>query len=292
MSDKLIGLIPAGGQGSRLYPHTIDKPKPLLPMGDDGQSLIDLPLMTLTSFCDKTAITTYQMGDAVEEYVSNKFDVEVLRDASVVGNAGALVEHWDYFSQFDVDSSLLIIPSDHVFKGLNIDEMHALHADSAADATILTTAPKNYGEFVQIEDGLVTRTLTRASKDAQSTTGIYIISIEVISHWVRCHLESSWDGRPLNITKDLVNQVIAEGNTRAYHLNENGYWDDAGTHERYHTNNMLLTNGRNVVDSEANVDNAQIERCVVIGSVILSSELRLSDAIVSGVGCDYYITQV
>ncbi len=74
---------------------------------------------------------------------------------------------------------------------------------------------------------------------------------------------------------------------------EDGYWDDAGTIERYYYNNMRLSGGENVISCDSEVDGeSTLRRSVVLGSVAIRAGAIIEEAIVSGNGEDMQITKM
>lgn len=291
--EILTGFLPAGGQGSRLHPHTLSQPKPMLLMGRAERTLLDLPLETLQGVCGTTFITTHYRAETVEEYVADLPGIRLLRDRSVLGNAGSFVEHYDDLSELDADGSMVIMPADHVFDSIDIESFQKTHLEQGADVTLLTVPRKPYGEYVLSAHGRALEVGKDLGPEAVSTAGIYMVRNKYLMDWAYNLRRDGWSGQQKNITADLVNPAIADGRASVYHLPPTGYWDDAGTFQRYHANNMRLSGGSNVVSSEAVVSpGASLERCVVLGAAVLSEETELHNAIVSVQFGEQYVTRI
>lgn len=281
--ESLTGFIPAGGQGSRLHPHTKEVPKPLLPMGYENL-LIDASLRATTTYCDHVWVSTDFEAERVEAYVSQFPGVVTLRDERTTGNAGALLEKFEEVSQEDPEGDFLFIPADHVYEGFDLGALWKTHKEGEAEVTFMVVEPKNYGVFVDVDpSGRITSLLDRPTTDSLSTTGTYIFRNRYLFKVLRGILSNGWDGEPKNITFDLAHVAIEKARTATYKVPPNGYWDDAGTLMRYHQNNMRISSGNNVIDPHADVDDSiELRSCVVIGTAKLQGSGLIRDSIISG----------
>src|SRR5574337_759567 len=102
MRETLTCLIPAGGEGTRLNPHTCREQKPMLLMGNPDQRIIDFSLK-LSSASDHTIVTTSSVAEkaeTIENYVRQYPNVAVLRDLRMIG-AASLIDYYGIFCQED-----------------------------------------------------------------------------------------------------------------------------------------------------------------------------------------------
>src|ERR1700682_6654809 len=63
-------VILAAGLGTRLRPHTLQTPKPLLPVG--GRPILDWALGALPRAVDRVVVVVHYLADQVEAYLRNQ----------------------------------------------------------------------------------------------------------------------------------------------------------------------------------------------------------------------------
>lgn len=280
--ETLTAFIPAGGQGSRLKPHTDETPKPLLLMGDNTRYLIDSSLELTSEVCDHMWVTTDFCAEQVDDYISNNPKVKILHDPRTVGNAGSLLEHLEEISQEDIDGDFLVLPSDHVYDKFDINTFWRQHQDSGADITLMVTLPKGYGEYIETAGGRNSKIVLNPAPNAMSTTGTYIIKNKYLMEWLIGQKKAGWDGELRNINGDIIRPAVGKVDVATYELPADGYWDDAGTILRYFENNMRLSGGKNVISTQAQItESTQLHRCIVLGHAVIGDEVNLSNSIVS-----------
>jgi ADP-glucose pyrophosphorylase len=279
--ETLTGFIPAGGIGSRLNPHTLDTPKPLLLMGSSQRYVIDCPLNGCIDNCDHTWITTYYQSEKIEKYIPNIPNIRVLHDKKITGNAGSLLEHHKKISQEDPDGDFLIIPSDCVYENFSLTDFWKSHIVSGSEVTLAVVPPKTYGEYVSIRNEKPQKIISNPTPDSMSTIGIYLMKNKYLLDWLY-KIKKIWNGESLNLTKDIIHPAIYNDNVAVYRLPKNSYWDDTGTILRYHQNNMRLSNNQNVIDNRAQIDpNVQLKKCVVLGATEIKNNCSIENAVIS-----------
>lgn len=294
MERTLTSLIPAGGEGTRLMPHTLLQQKPMLLMGSPKRHLIDFAL-ALSEEADHTYVTTNYKEDkseAIEGYVLQNKGIRVLRDIRPIG-AASLIDHYKYFSQEDPEGDIVILPSDLVYKDISIKDFYDYHKRMDTNITLLTVQPKNYGEYVVVEKGLAKKIVKNPVSGSLSTTGIYIFKNKYLIGWMKKELDNGWDGESRSMYRDIICPAVLTSKVAACFLNNNQYWDDAGTLQRYYSNNMIFSNNRNVISREAVIrQGVDIRKSVVLGDPLLEGEIVIENSIVSGSGQNISITQI
>lgn len=283
MTEKLTTFIPAGGLGSRLRPHTIETPKPMLLMGAPSKRLIDHPLEISTKVSDQVWVSVDYLAESIEQYLEGRPKILTLRDGKTVGSGGSLIEHYEKFSNLDSAGDLLVLPSDHIYDGdFSIKRYWDAHKESGADVTLMTVPNKPYGEFILLDGNDALSVERYSSPHSVSTTGTYMFRNSFILDILSKMRHS--DEANLNIYKDIVCPSVGRAAVKSLFIGNNqGFWEDTGTPERFLQSNMRLSGGDNIISSEASIDESvYLRRCVVLGSVALPSGLQIEDAIISG----------
>src|SRR5215468_7187424 len=84
-------IILAAGLGTRLRPHTLQTPKPLLPI--QGRPLLDWTLGALPAAVDRVVAVVHYLGEQIEDYLRRQTRVaqwEVVRQEQPRGTGDAL----------------------------------------------------------------------------------------------------------------------------------------------------------------------------------------------------------
>src|SRR5207248_6782460 len=84
-------VILAAGLGTRLRPHTLTTPKPLLPI--QGRPILDWALGALPAAVDRVVVVVHHLGEQVEAYLRTQEHVpdwEVVRQEVPRGTGDAL----------------------------------------------------------------------------------------------------------------------------------------------------------------------------------------------------------
>ncbi|CAN5579110.1 glucose-1-phosphate adenylyltransferase family protein [soil metagenome] len=150
---RVLCLVLAGGQGSRLGPLTTGRAKPSLPVGGHYR-LIDVSLSNTahSALADVWVVQQYE-PHALNEHLAGgrPWDLDRTRggfralppfeghDRSgfATGNADALARNWPVIAAFDPDV-LLVSSADHLFR-IDYRTVLEAHLGAGADATLVST---------------------------------------------------------------------------------------------------------------------------------------------------------
>lgn len=107
-----VGVILAGGVGTRLYPaSSADHPKQFLSFDEDGRSLLSRTVERIRGVVDEIYVLTRpEYGDRISDHVS---DVTVLTEPEGKDTGPALVYAAHRIRELEDDPVLLCLPSDH-----------------------------------------------------------------------------------------------------------------------------------------------------------------------------------
>ena len=216
-------VVMAGGEGSRLRPLTIGRPKPMVPMVSKpvmAHILDHLKRQGIT----EVVVTLYFMPDLVQSYFGDGSNlgmkIHYAVEETPLGTAGSVKNAQQY-----LDEPFVIISGDAV-TDINLQEVIAFHQERGADATLTlyrVPNPLEYGVIITDPDGKVTQFLEKPSwgeviSDTVNT-GIYVIDPSV--------LDLIEEGVSTDWSKDVFPQLLESGRP-LYGYVAGGNWTDVG----------------------------------------------------------------
>jgi UDP-N-acetylglucosamine diphosphorylase/glucosamine-1-phosphate N-acetyltransferase len=177
-------VVLAAGEGVRLRPITLTRPKHLIKLG--GKPLLEHCLRAVkASRIEEIVIVTHYMGDSIREYFGDGkklgLRIEYVKQEEAVGTGNALSVVEPY-----VKEDFLLVYGDLLFNPevvKNVIESHAKEKSSASLAVVPVENPEDYG-IVDLEDEKFVKSIIEKPKreDAQSNlanTGVYALSTEI-----------------------------------------------------------------------------------------------------------------
>jgi glucose-1-phosphate adenylyltransferase len=271
---NVLSLILGGGRGTRLYPLTMLRSKPAVPVAGKYR-LIDIPISNcINSGLQRVYVLTQFLSVSLHRHIANtyKFDpfsqgfVEVLAAQQTneaadwyQGTADAVRQQVRYIVE-DPCSEVLILSGDQLYR-MDFRQMMATHRESGADATIaVLPVPREQvaglGLVRPDDTGRVVGFVEKPQTEEQ------VAPARVPEEWiesrgVRCHgrpylasmgiyafnrqaLLDLLGARPLatDFGKEIFPRSIQTHRVQA-HLFD-GYWEDLGTVKAYHEANLAL----------------------------------------------------
>src|SRR5262252_7569927 len=149
MNNDVLAIVLGGGQGSRLYPLTLQRSKPAVPIGGSYR-LIDIPISNCLHADIRRIFVLTQFNSAslnrhiAQAYRMDPFSqgfVEILAAEQTPdnpnwyqGTADAVRQAARHFVRYDADY-YLILAGDHLYR-MDYSAMVDAHCDSRADITI------------------------------------------------------------------------------------------------------------------------------------------------------------
>lgn len=261
---KILALVLAGGQGSRLAPLTDHRAKPAVPYAGVYR-LIDISLSNLrnSGISEVGVVVQYQTQSILAELANGRpWDLdrttgglrvippqqssgsESADEVLAQGNADAIYENLDLIRTADPDV-LLVLSSDHIYRldyWLPIDQ----HLETDADATLVTTKvplddASNYGTC-QVDGANRVTGFAYKPEEPESdivTTEVFLYKPSVLIDTLE-RLARESDGGLEDFGHELLPDLVDNGNVYSYPLD--GYWKDVGRPETYFASHMdLLT---------------------------------------------------
>lgn len=222
-------IILAGGEGSRLRPLSLPRPKPMLPLL--GIPLLEhlVRLLAEHGYRDLCMTLGYlpesirtHFGDGAEWGVSLEYRVEKLP----LGTAGSVGACRDFAG----DEEVLVISGDAACAA-DLTAFRRFHRERGGAATLLARPCREaleYGLVLADPDGRVRGFIEKPSPDRVCTdlvnTGIYLLKPEVLDRIPR---EGAWD-----FASDLFPALLGQ-EPGLYAWESGEYWNDVGTPEAY-----------------------------------------------------------
>ena len=261
-------FILAGGQGERLHPLTVSRPKPAVSFGGMFR-IIDFTLSNcLHSHLNRVSILTQYKPDELQRYVHQGWwDLwngasnprEPLACFAPVsgkrysGTADAVFQNVELLK--DDSEFVLVLAGDHIYQ-MDYRNLLRQHVETNADLTIATVEHplEEASHFGVVEvDGSFRvngfkekpadpRPLPTDPSRALVSMGIYVFKKSILVASLRAFCES---GGGYDFGHDVIPGLIHSARTYAYDFrkeNENGspYWRDIGTIDAYYASSMDL----------------------------------------------------
>ena len=223
-----IGMVLAGGQGTRLGALTKTIAKPAVPFGGQYR-IIDFTLSNCSnSGLDTVGILTQYQPLTLHAYVGNgaAWDLE---------NREFIIR---YRPQY-----VAILSGDHIYK-MDYSLMLEQHKRRQADVTIgVREVPwseaSRFGIMETMPDGRIENFIEKpcCPKSNQASMGVYIFSWDVLNQYLK--KDADLVGSTHDFGKNIIPAML-EGGRRLYAYRFNDYWRDVGTVAGYWQASMDL----------------------------------------------------
>lgn len=234
-------VIMAGGEGARLRPLTLNRPKPMIPLVNRVVAAHICDLLRRNEFRDVVAALQYRAED-VQNYFGDghSFDLNIQYSVEPrpLGTAGAV----KYAArQIDSDEPLLVISGD-ALTDFHLEKIIEFHKRVGALATLTLTRvsnPLSFGVITADEHGRIEAFVEKPSwgqviSDTVNT-GIYVLSPEL--------LDEIEPDIPIDFSSDLFPKLLKRGAPLYGYIAE-GYWTDVGSFDEYHKASADILNGK------------------------------------------------
>jgi mannose-1-phosphate guanylyltransferase len=271
---KAVVLV--GGEGTRLRPLTLTRPKQMLPIG--GRPMIERVLEWLSGHgIDEAVLSLGYRPDAfLKAYPEGESCGVRLRYAvedSPLDTAGAI-----RFAALEdgVDSTFVVVNGD-VLTDLDVTALVGFHRDRGAEATIALTPvedPSAFGVVPTDEDGRVIAFIEKPRREEAPTNlinaGTYVLEPSV--------LDRIPGGRRVSIERETFPALVAEG--RLYALGSTSRWLDAGTPAAFLAANLAYAPIGSDGDHVTVHAGAVVERSVILDGAVIGAGAVVRDSIV------------
>ncbi|PKM67940.1 MAG: glucose-1-phosphate adenylyltransferase [Firmicutes bacterium HGW-Firmicutes-2] len=257
-TKELVGLLLAGGQGSRLGVLTSSTAKPAVPYGGKFR-IIDFPLSNcINSGIDTVGVFTQYEPLELNAHIGigkpwdldrNNGGVTILspylkseNNDWFTGTANAVYQNIHYIDKVSPEY-VVILSGDHIYK-MDYAKMLAAHKKNEADATIsvFEVPIEEASRFGLMHTDENNRILEFEEKPAKpksnlASMGVYIFTWEILREYLirDDHNEAS----EKDFGKNIIPMMLDE-NKRMFAYAFEGYWKDVGTIQSYWESNMDL----------------------------------------------------
>ncbi|ADI31744.1 mannose-1-phosphate guanyltransferase [Staphylothermus hellenicus] len=240
-------VIMAGGEGTRLRPLTVNRPKPLVP-------LVNKPIMEHVVHLLKTkgfkdiGVTLHYLPNTIMRYFGDgsEFGVKIYYsiEEKPLGTAGGvrfLVDRYGW------DETIIVISGD-VFTNIDLEKMLEYHRRKGSIFTMAvrkTDDPTKYGIALLDEEGRVRRFLEKPSWSEVFSDlinmGIYIIEPEA--------LEMIPPNEEYDFAKNLIPKLLRSGKPVYGWRADKYYWSDIGSINQYKDTHNNILSGKVKIDT-------------------------------------------
>ena len=240
-------VVMAGGEGSRLRPLTIRRPKPMVPIA--GKPVMEHILNLLKRHGITDVIVTVQyLASNIEDYFGNGsqmgMHITYSREDVPLGTAGSVKNAEEQLS----DEPFLVISGD-ALTDYNLTDIIKYHEAKKSLAT-LTLAhvpnPLEYGVIITNEEGHITQFLEKPSWGEVFSdtinTGIYVLDPQIFAYYEK--------DKPYDFSQELFPYMLRKGDP-IYGYIASGYWCDVGNLSEYMRANADALQGRVDIDIPA-----------------------------------------
>ena len=228
----MIGIILAGGTGSRLYPNTAASNKHLLPVYDKPMIYFPLSTLIMAGVTEIVIVSNEEDIPSFRKILGNGSHlglvIQYREQPKADGIVGALIAA----SREVVNSDALVILGDNIFFGGGFGEtLEGLSSSKAAKIwTKQVSNPTDYG-ILALDNNHKPASVDEKPTHPKSNlaiTGLYYFPPSFTQRLVQ--VTPSLRGE-FEITS-LIENYLEEGNLEVKHLRRGTAWFDAGTSDR------------------------------------------------------------
>jgi glucose-1-phosphate adenylyltransferase len=276
MRLRVLGIVLAGGKGSRLYPLTKERAKPAVPFGGKYR-IIDFVLSNfinsginsiyvLTQFRSQSLLQHLNEGWQFGGLLKNQFIIPVpaqMRSPSETwyqGTADAIYQNINLIEQAD-PHVVAIFGADHIYR-MNLTSMIEFHQHKSAQVTVAAIPVERQlaAQFGVIETGVDGRIVRFHEKDPNApnipgdpdqvyaSMGNYVFSTRTLLR--ELHDDAANAASSHDFGRDILPALVERAAAYAYNFQSNqipgepagaaAYWRDVGTIDAYYEANMDL----------------------------------------------------
>ena len=259
---SVIAIILGGGQGRRLFPLTLYRSKPAVPIGGKYR-LVDVPISnSLHSGINRIFVLTQYNSASLNNHIHNTYKFDYFSHSSVIllaaeqtisserwfqGTADAVRCHLPHY-HLKLDDDVFVLSGDHLYR-MNYQDMLRFHREKNAEVTLSTIlVPEKltheFGILKMEKDSKIAdfreKPATREDRKGLESNekgqyfasmGVYLFKASVLIDLLK--------GTEADFGKELIPRAIRE--RRSYGYLFDGYWRDIGTIRSFYKASLELT---------------------------------------------------
>ncbi|MBO5078955.1 MAG: glucose-1-phosphate adenylyltransferase [Oscillospiraceae bacterium] len=256
---RVIAMLLAGGQGSRLKVLTEKTAKPAVPFGGKYR-IIDFPLSNcVNSGIDTVGILTQYQPLELNEYIGNgqpwglnkthscaqilpPYERHDKKSGWYKGTANAIYQNIDFIERFHPDY-VVVLSGDHIYK-MDYAAMVQYHEQHGASCTIAVRdvplkEASRFGILNTNPDGSIYEfeEKPKKPKSTNASMGIYVFNWNVLREFLIADEEDPDSSNDFG--KNIIPNLLNAGH-KLMAYNFSGYWKDVGTIDSLWEANMEL----------------------------------------------------
>src|SRR6266849_809342 len=221
-------VVMAGGEGSRLRPLTINRPKPMVQIVNKPclGHIFDL---LLRHGIDDAFVTLQYLASVIQDSYGDGGGLGLRLRYSIeetpLGTGGSVRQIVDQLAD------TFIVISGDAMTDIDLSKVVAFHQERGAAVTLTLVHvpnPLEYGVVITNEDGRIAKFLEKPSWGEVFSdtinTGIYVLEPRVLNRYMV--------GDAFDFSKDLFPQLLADGEPLFGYI-ASGYWTDVGSIPEY-----------------------------------------------------------
>jgi mannose-1-phosphate guanylyltransferase/phosphomannomutase len=240
-------VVMAGGEGSRLRPLTIRRPKPMVSIA--GKPVMEHILNLLKRHgITEVVVTVQYLASSIEDYFGNgsQFGMHITysREDVPLGTAGSVKN-----AEEQLIEPFIVISGD-ALTDYDLTDLIKYHQEKKSLATLLLAHvpnPLEYGVIITNEDGHITQFLEKPSWGEVFSdtinTGIYVLDPQIFSYFEK--------NRPFDFSQELFPMMLRKGDPIYGYVARGGYWCDVGNLSEYMRANADALQGHVDIDIPA-----------------------------------------
>lgn len=272
-------VIMAGGEGARLRPLTLLRPKPMAPVLDIPVMEHIIRLLTENGIRE-VAVTLHYLPGEISSYFGDgsEFGLAELRyfreeEGTPLGTAGSVGQCRDFLNE-----DFVVISGD-ALTDLPLREMEAFHREKGALATVAVkrvAKPNDYGIVMTDGESRITGFIEKPDWSETccdaANTGIYLFSPGIFQY-IGAYEASDF-------AQDVFPKLLSQCADRFFAWETEAYWCDIGNWREYLRANLDAARGK-CVNTRGEKDGA----CHVGFNSAVSSEAVLKGSVFLGENC-------
>ena len=305
---RVIAMLLAGGQGSRLHVLTRKTAKPAVPFGGKYR-IIDFPLSNcVNSGIDTVGILTQYQPLELNEYIGNgqpwglnkthscaqvlpPYERNDKKSGWFEGTANAIYKNIDFVDRFDPDY-VVILSGDHIYK-MDYNAMVDYHVKNNASVTIAVrnvplAEASRFGILNTNPDNSIYEFEEKPAKpkSTNASMGIYCFNWQVLREALIADEEDPNSSKDFG--KNIIPNLLNAGH-KMMAYNFDGYWKDVGTISSLWEANMELLGKNPEFDLRGGKRETIYARNSALPSSYIDEDAKIVNSLVAE-GCEVYGT--